>query len=342
MNIKKIDKLKEKVFQGADSKLYIPIAEEYKKINMIDEAVKVLKYCIKKHPNYMSARVALGKIYMEQGYQANAIEEFETVVSAIPDNLLSHKKLAELYKSTGNISSALRSLERILALNPKDEDAQNLIHDLSTQPIEEVKTEKIIPDSQEYDEDVRTVEIVPDSREDEMQIPKMAEQAVLSVISDEVTNELINAANANNQRIDVEEDMGTDEIDKIVADGEVQTDDIETHVEAIAKQDQDSDKIIEHSEPVQPPSELLIVETSSESLLQQELKAIDRHIESEHFITAVLAYNRLLKQYPEDKKIRQRRQEVIRYAKLIKKDENIWIEKLNTFYTRISEHKWYV
>ncbi|MBF0537545.1 MAG: DUF1566 domain-containing protein [Nitrospirae bacterium] len=167
MNLEKLDKLKENIFQSADSKLYIPLAEEYKKINMIDEAVKVLKYCIGKHPNYMSAHVALGKIYMEQGYLQKAIEEFETVVTAIPDNLLAHRKLAQLYQNrslqsrgmtTGDTTRALASLEKILLLNPNDEDAQESIRKLLTQPYKEAKTEKISHDYQGHEEEVKTVE----------------------------------------------------------------------------------------------------------------------------------------------------------------------------------------
>lgn len=131
MNVRKIEKMKERVFKDSDLNLYIPLAEEYKKIDMVDEAVKVLKFCLKKHPTYMSARVALGKIYMERGYLVNAVEEFENVAFAIPDNLLAHKKLSELYLILGDTHNALKSLERILLLNPRDIEARGLIEELS-------------------------------------------------------------------------------------------------------------------------------------------------------------------------------------------------------------------
>ncbi|MBF0565521.1 MAG: hypothetical protein HQK89_09785 [Nitrospirae bacterium] len=134
MNVRKIEKMKERVFKDSDLNLYIPLAEEYKKIDMVDEAVKVLKFCLKKHPTYMSARVALGKIYMERGYLVNAIEEFESVALAIPDNLLAHKKLSGLYLILGDTHNALKSLEHILVLNPRDKEARELIEELSAPP----------------------------------------------------------------------------------------------------------------------------------------------------------------------------------------------------------------
>lgn len=61
-----IEKLKEKVEKDPLSKLFVPLAEEYRKIGMLDEAVSVLLKGLENQPNYMTARVALGKIYLEK------------------------------------------------------------------------------------------------------------------------------------------------------------------------------------------------------------------------------------------------------------------------------------
>ncbi|MBF0338804.1 MAG: tetratricopeptide repeat protein [Nitrospirae bacterium] len=271
MSPKKLEKLKEQVFQKADSKLYIPLAEEYKKINMTEDAVKVLKYCISKHPNYMSARVALGKIYMEEGYVANAIEEFEKVVVAIPDNLLAHKKLAQLYMSTGNTTGALASLEKILILNPNDEQAQESIRDLKAQPQdEEVATQRLTDESQD----------------------------------EEVTTDLITASDSGDTTTDIEQDPDTEDLDA------------QAGIELL--------KQVEQEIPMTP--------------LQQQLHDIDQYIESERFLVAVMAYNTLLKEYPDSNEIKQRRMEAIRYARLLKKDETVLIHKLDTFCKKLKEY----
>src|SRR5512147_3097157 len=101
MSLKDIEKLKERVDKDPNSKLFVPLAEEYRKEGMLDDAISVLLTGIERQPGYMSARVSLGKIYLEKGMMKEARSEFENVVSIIPDNLYAQKKLAEIYKGLG-------------------------------------------------------------------------------------------------------------------------------------------------------------------------------------------------------------------------------------------------
>ena len=103
MSSKDIEKLKERVDKDPNSKLFVPLAEEYRKEGLVEEAIKVLQDGLERQPGYMSARVALGKIYLEKGMPQEARGEFENVIKAIPDNLYAHKKLAEIYRDTGPI-----------------------------------------------------------------------------------------------------------------------------------------------------------------------------------------------------------------------------------------------
>jgi tetratricopeptide (TPR) repeat protein len=130
MSMKEIEKLREKVEKDPNSKLYVPLAEEYRKEGMLDEAVEVLQKGIERQPGYMSARVSLGKIYLEKGHMDEARAEFEQVVKVIPDNLYSHKKLAEIYRDTGERDLAIRAFRTFLKLNPMDAEALNSLRDL--------------------------------------------------------------------------------------------------------------------------------------------------------------------------------------------------------------------
>ncbi|MHB8882606.1 MAG: tetratricopeptide repeat protein [Thermodesulfovibrionales bacterium] len=123
MSLKDIEKLKEKVEKDPNSKLFVPLSEEYKKEGLIDEAINVLLSGIEKQPGYMSARVALGKIYIEKAMLKEAQAEFEQVIKAIPDNLYAHKKLAEIYKGIGDTNRAISEYKTVLKLNSMDEEA---------------------------------------------------------------------------------------------------------------------------------------------------------------------------------------------------------------------------
>ncbi|MBI5101826.1 MAG: hypothetical protein HZB33_08345 [Nitrospirae bacterium] len=130
MSLKDIDKLKEKVDRDPLSKLFVPLSEEYKKEGMIDEAINVLLKGIENQPGYMSARVALGKIYLEKEMLKEALNEFEQVTKAIPDNLYAHKKLAEIYRAGGDFEMAIKAYKTVLRLNAMDEEALTSLSEL--------------------------------------------------------------------------------------------------------------------------------------------------------------------------------------------------------------------
>ena len=69
MALEDIEKLKEKVKKDPNSKLFVPLAEEYRKTGMLDEAISVLMTGITSQPGYASARVSLGKIYLEKRWR---------------------------------------------------------------------------------------------------------------------------------------------------------------------------------------------------------------------------------------------------------------------------------
>ena len=129
-----IGRLTSQLARDPKSKLFIPLAEEYMKAGMAEEAIMALEEGLKVHPAYMSARVLLGKACMEKGDTDGAITQFETVIKTIPDNLLAHKKLAEAYKAQGRYKEAIKSLRVVTILSPKDDEAQLLLKELESGP----------------------------------------------------------------------------------------------------------------------------------------------------------------------------------------------------------------
>ncbi len=119
-----IDKLKEKVDKDPNSTLFVPLAEEYRKAGRHDEAIDVLVAGIERQPTYTSAKVSLGKIYLDKGQTADARKAFEEVVSSNPDNFFAQKKLAEIYKALGDAPRAIERYKVLLGMNPMDDSAQ--------------------------------------------------------------------------------------------------------------------------------------------------------------------------------------------------------------------------
>ena len=121
-----IIKLMDKITQNPASRLFVPLAEEYLKCDMVDEAIIVLVEGIKNHSNYVAARVMLGKIYLQKNQVQEAQTEFEQVIASNPDNILALKKLAVIYQGKGEPEKALEACKKVSAIDPSDKEAKAL------------------------------------------------------------------------------------------------------------------------------------------------------------------------------------------------------------------------
>jgi tetratricopeptide (TPR) repeat protein len=125
-----IVKLKERIAKDPKSKLFVPLAEEYKKIGDVKTAVGILTEGLKNNPGYVTARSFLGRLLLESGDFTGAQKELEEVIKAIPDNLLAQRKLGDLHVLRGNPDEALKRYKTALALNPGDKEITSFIADL--------------------------------------------------------------------------------------------------------------------------------------------------------------------------------------------------------------------
>ena len=75
---------------------------------------------LQKHPNYPSARMTLGRAYMDTGEWARARAEFEHALKGAPDNILASRFLAECLEHLGENTPALARYKATLVLAPGD------------------------------------------------------------------------------------------------------------------------------------------------------------------------------------------------------------------------------
>ena len=126
-----LERLKERVQKDPSSRLFISLADELRKAGLRVEAVQVLHDGLERQPDYMSARVALGKLYLEEDNLEAALVEFRRVADAIPDNLFAQRRLADIYLSLGDLENAKRSFEMVVRLNPMDMEAKEALEKLN-------------------------------------------------------------------------------------------------------------------------------------------------------------------------------------------------------------------
>lgn len=125
-----IVKLTERISKDPKSKLFVPLAEEYKKIGDLEMAVYVLTEGLKNNPSYVTARAILGRLLLDQGDLAGAQKELLEVVKVIPDNLLAQRKLGDICVLQDRPQDALKHYKIVLALNPRDEEIAALLSDI--------------------------------------------------------------------------------------------------------------------------------------------------------------------------------------------------------------------
>jgi tetratricopeptide (TPR) repeat protein len=128
--ISEIAKLTGRISKDPKSKLFVPLAEEYKKAGDIEMAIHVLLEGLKRNPEYVIARSSLGKLLIAKGDLAGAQKEFEDVVKISPDNLLAQKKLGDLLILQNRPLDALPHYKIALSLNPDDKELASLMSDV--------------------------------------------------------------------------------------------------------------------------------------------------------------------------------------------------------------------
>lgn len=151
-----IDRLATAVAKDPRSKDFLPLADEYIKAGMWQEAAAVLEDGLKVYPGFVTAMAALGRVYDQLAQPAKAKAILEEVVKQRPDNLRAHRILAKLYQSEGQAELALRSCTAILNANPFDEAALSVKRSITGEPADlpqskrdkkrihpEVKVEKV-------------------------------------------------------------------------------------------------------------------------------------------------------------------------------------------------------
>ena len=352
MSLKDIEKLKERVDKDPNSKLFVPLAEEYKKEGMLDEAINVLLGGIERQPGYMSARVSLGKIYLEKGMMNEARSEFESVIKSIPDNLYAHKKLAEIYRDLGEIGLSIRSYKTVLNLNALDDDAIYKLRELEGE--EELAEAGSSPELEEETDISDTSifqEALSDAGPEEVGIEAVPEKSLpphdeeeLSAFKDSIFGEK-SPASSGLQEAGSGVDEEEEEAIEIIEDDET--------VEEVSFEDISEAVVTEVPRFVDVPVELNTgaaastyrEEEKSESVSPVPtaggggLEEADACIAEGNYLGAISLYRNMLSSDPGNKSVLQRMGELKVLLKLMGKDKETLIARLDEFLEGIQKRR---
>lgn len=344
-----IEKLKEKVEKDPLSKLFVPLAEEYRKNGMYDEAISVLLKGLENQPNYMTARVALGKIYLEKKMLKEAKEEFKKVVTAIPDNLFALKKIADISAELGEISDAIDAYSKIIKLNPLDEEAKASLEALKSKKSEERIPE---PPASKPLELTKTEAKTPTVTEPLKEEPEHFELEGFMPISQTSYSdeEFEKFKNEFTSRANTEETSKMPDISLTDYALEEPIDQLEEIQELQEIPEEDffiETPELESGEPeVTAPS---FTSSQVESILPEpqtiskssapDFSYPDSLIQAGNYAKAIEVYKKMLSDYPGDRRIIQRLEELKALLKILGKGNELVVHQLTNFLEAIKKRK---
>lgn len=119
-----IAKLSERYNKDPKSRIFVQLADAYRKSNMIDEALEILQKGLQHHPSYALAHLILGKCHYDKRLYEQAKDAFEQTLAYDPQNIVALRMLAQTCEATKDEDGQLKAYKGIIAIDPFDAPAQ--------------------------------------------------------------------------------------------------------------------------------------------------------------------------------------------------------------------------
>ena len=129
-DLQRLEDLRRRVQRDPASLAFAQLAEECRRAGQCQEAVRVCREGLAHHPDYLSARVTLGRALLGLGQLDQASAELSGVLRTAPENLAALRGLAEVFELRGLHAEALARYRTALALAPHDAEIGAAIESL--------------------------------------------------------------------------------------------------------------------------------------------------------------------------------------------------------------------
>lgn len=135
----RIEELRRRVHKDPASIAFAQLAEEHRRAGDYEEAARVCRAGLERHPTYLSARVTLGRALIELQQYDDAQAELDQVLRSAPENLAALRGLAEIHQRRGNLKEALRQYESALRIAKHDHELEESVQELARQLSQETE-----------------------------------------------------------------------------------------------------------------------------------------------------------------------------------------------------------
>ncbi len=111
-----IDRLQKQYAENPGSRVFVYLAEAYRKAGELGRAHEVLSQGLEKHRNYLSGMVVLARVYGDQGEDAKAEAVWRDVVKLDPENVVALRALGDIAEASGHREEAMELYRRVVRL----------------------------------------------------------------------------------------------------------------------------------------------------------------------------------------------------------------------------------
>lgn len=128
VDFSEIAKLNEKYNKDPKSRIFVQLADSYRKNNMTDEALDVLNKGLEYHPQYPLAYLVQGKCYFDKRAYIQARDAFEKTIAFDPNNIVALRMLAKTCEILKDEKGQINAYKNIIGIDPLDTNAKEKLN----------------------------------------------------------------------------------------------------------------------------------------------------------------------------------------------------------------------
>lgn len=137
-------------FNENPRRYFAPLANEYRKWGQYDRAAELCRTYLPQLPGHMSGYIVYGQTLFDSGQMEEADSVFHQALEVDPENVIALRHLGDIARMNGNTSSAIDWYEKVLELDPKNEEIAAYIEELNVSSTAEIPIpEPVIPEAVE-------------------------------------------------------------------------------------------------------------------------------------------------------------------------------------------------
>ena len=121
-----LEKLKRR-YEEKPSQWFAALAEEHRRAGDVELALQIVREGLENRSNYVSGHIVLARCLLDRGEDAGAQQELERVLELDGENVIALKVLSEIAERLGDPIGARGWVDRLLEVDPMNEEAQLMV-----------------------------------------------------------------------------------------------------------------------------------------------------------------------------------------------------------------------